>query len=66
MRGLNPTLIGLISPFPVTHSELVSLPEGRGGRLPEDHTEPSSPPSRTFRSSFSTRFRRGGNALRIW
>ena len=61
--GLNPTPTGLT---PLTHSLAVScslcLREEEVG-CQKTTTDPSSPPSRTFRSSFSTRFRTSGNAL---
>ena len=64
-RGLNPTLIGLI---PLTHSPTVNgllcLREEDVGCL-KTITEPSSPLFRTLPSSFFTRFRIGGNALKI-
>ena len=51
---------------PPTYSELFALLEGRGSRLPEDHYRTLHLFPETFPSSFFTRFRISGNALKIW
>ena len=65
-RGLNPTLIGLT---PLTHSAtpncVLCLRDEEVGCL-KTITEPSSPLSRTFPNSFSTRFRTSDSALKTW